>query len=80
MSVFIHVLLELTILRRCVLMELYYIGLGGTSLINCGVFLKADEGTLRMSPWPSQIREDPLGLGECEIRQTPCSAWNEHVE
>lgn len=49
-------------------MESYHIGLGGTSLINCGVFLKADEGTLRMSPWPSQIREDPSGLDECKIQ------------
>jgi hypothetical protein len=48
-------------------MESYHIGLGGTSLINCGVFLKADEGTLRMSPWPSQIGEDPSGLDECKI-------------
>ncbi|KAJ5762401.1 uncharacterized protein N7511_005783 [Penicillium nucicola] len=49
---------------RYVLMESNHIGLGGTSLINCGVFLKADTGTLEMSPWPSQIRENPSGLDE----------------
>lgn len=41
-------------------------GLGGCSLINAGVFLKADEDTLRMSPWPSEIRNDPSVLDDCE--------------
>lgn len=43
------------------------IGLGGSSLINAGVFLKADERTLQMSPWPSEIRDDPSTLDECEL-------------
>jgi hypothetical protein len=43
------------------------IGLGGSSLINAGVFLKADEGTLHMSPWPSEIRDEPSILDECEL-------------
>ncbi|OQE08838.1 hypothetical protein PENVUL_c008G01117 [Penicillium vulpinum] len=43
-------------------------GLGGTSLINAGVFLKADERTLQMSPWPSEIRNEPLKLDEYYAR------------
>ena len=43
------------------------IGLGGSSLINAGVFLKADERTLQMSPWPSEIKDDPSTLDECEL-------------
>ncbi|KAJ5823412.1 hypothetical protein N7447_005752 [Penicillium robsamsonii] len=43
-------------------------GLGGTSLINAGVFLKADEGTLQMSPWPSEIRDEPSPLEEYYAR------------
>ncbi|KAJ6162957.1 hypothetical protein N7497_002936 [Penicillium chrysogenum] len=39
-------------------------GLGGSSLINAGVFLKADEGTLHMSSWPSEIRDEPSILDE----------------
>ncbi|KAJ5150109.1 CAZyme family AA3 [Penicillium atrosanguineum] len=41
-------------------------GLGGCSLINAGVFLEADEDTLTMSPWPSEIRNDPSVLDDCE--------------
>ncbi|KAH7033450.1 glucose-methanol-choline oxidoreductase [Microdochium trichocladiopsis] len=37
-------------------------GLGGTSLINANVFLEADEDTLRLEPWPQEIREDPKSL------------------
>ncbi|KAF3387489.1 hypothetical protein F1880_001180 [Penicillium rolfsii] len=37
-------------------------GLGGCSLINAGVFLRADEATLKMSPWPSEIRDHPSEL------------------
>jgi hypothetical protein len=44
-----------------------FIGLGGSSLINAGVFLKADEATLQMSPWPSEIRDEPSTLDECEL-------------
>ncbi|KAJ5169647.1 uncharacterized protein N7500_002430 [Penicillium coprophilum] len=43
-------------------------GLGGTSLINAGVFLRADERTLQMSPWPSEIRDDPAALEEYYAR------------
>ncbi|KXG53031.1 uncharacterized protein PGRI_000810 [Penicillium griseofulvum] len=43
-------------------------GLGGTSLINAGVFLKADERTLEMSPWPSEIRNEPSILDEYYTR------------
>lgn len=42
------------------------IGLGGCSLINAGVFLEADEDTLKMSSWPSEIRNDPSVLDDCE--------------
>ncbi|SPN98942.1 related to cholesterol oxidase precursor [Cephalotrichum gorgonifer] len=37
-------------------------GLGGTSLMNANVFLRADEGTLRSAPWPEEIRRDPQVL------------------
>ncbi len=47
------------------------VGLGGCSLINAGVFLKADEATLKMSPWPSEIRDDPSSLEECEYFCNP---------
>ncbi|CAI7661418.1 unnamed protein product [Penicillium discolor] len=43
-------------------------GLGGSSLINAGVFLKADERTLQMSPWPSEIKDDPSILDEYYTR------------
>ncbi|CEJ56572.1 hypothetical protein PMG11_02774 [Penicillium brasilianum] len=43
-------------------------GLGGCSLINAGVFLKADEATLSMSPWPSEIRNHPSDLDEYYTR------------
>ncbi|KAJ5781624.1 CAZyme family AA3 [Penicillium psychrosexuale] len=43
-------------------------GLGGSSLINAGVFLKADKRTLQMSPWPSEIRDQPSALDEYYAR------------
>ncbi|KAL3254715.1 hypothetical protein ABHI18_008743 [Aspergillus niger] len=36
--------------------------LGGCSLINAGVFLEADQQTLHMSVWPSEIRNDNSAL------------------
>lgn len=44
----------------------YIVGLGGCSLINAGVFLRADEATLNMSPWPSEIRNHPSELDDCK--------------
>jgi hypothetical protein len=41
-------------------------GLGGTSLINANVFLRADHRTLELSEWPATIREDPVGLDKCK--------------
>ncbi|KAJ1329727.1 cholesterol oxidase [Microdochium nivale] len=38
--------------------------LGGTSLINANVFLEADEDTLRLEPWPQEIRDDPKSLDQ----------------
>jgi hypothetical protein len=40
-------------------------GLGGTSLINGNVFLRADYRTLGLREWPSQIREEPEVLDKC---------------
>ena len=41
-------------------------GLGGTSLINAGVFLRPDERLLKSAEWPKGIREDTEALMECE--------------
>lgn len=41
-------------------------GLGGSSLINAGVFLKADRRTLQMSPWPPEIKDEPSVIDECK--------------
>jgi choline dehydrogenase-like flavoprotein len=41
-------------------------GVGGTSLINAGVFLKPDERLLEAAEWPEEIRENPAGLEQCE--------------
>jgi NADPH-dependent 2,4-dienoyl-CoA reductase/sulfur reductase-like enzyme len=41
-------------------------GLGGTSLINAGVFLKPDERLLEAAEWPEEIRENPADLEQCE--------------
>ncbi|KAF7342089.1 FAD/NAD(P)-binding domain-containing protein [Mycena venus] len=37
-------------------------GLGGTSLLNANVFLKADKRTLELNTWPEEIRKDPASL------------------
>jgi hypothetical protein len=43
-----------------------FVGLGGTSLLNANVFLRADHGTLAMEEWPSEIKE--VGsLDKCEL-------------
>lgn len=34
-------------------------GLGGTSLLNANIFLKADKRTLALKYWPREIRDDP---------------------
>ncbi|KAL3470296.1 FAD/NAD(P)-binding domain-containing protein [Aspergillus californicus] len=39
-------------------------GLGGGSLINAGVFLEATEETMKMSAWPSEIRDNPTAMME----------------
>ncbi|KAJ9142677.1 Cholesterol oxidase [Pleurostoma richardsiae] len=39
-------------------------GLGGTSLMNANVFLEADEDTLAMKMWPSDIRDHKGALDE----------------
>ncbi|RYN30962.1 hypothetical protein AA0115_g4594 [Alternaria tenuissima] len=43
-------------------------GLGGTSLINAGVFLKPDERLLEAAEWPKEIRENPAGLEQYYVR------------
>jgi choline dehydrogenase-like flavoprotein len=45
-------------------------GLGGTSLINAGVFLEPDERLLKAAEWPKEIREDTEGLRKCEYSNT----------
>jgi hypothetical protein len=42
-------------------------GLGGTSLINANVFLRADDATLSMEEWPPEIRQYG-SLDKCAIR------------
>ncbi|KAF2019480.1 FAD/NAD(P)-binding domain-containing protein [Aaosphaeria arxii CBS 175.79] len=39
-------------------------GLGGTSLINANVFLRADQRTLQLPEWPDEIRNDPSSLDQ----------------
>lgn len=41
-------------------------GLGGSSLINAGVFLRPDERILKAGEWPKEIRGDTNALTECE--------------
>jgi hypothetical protein len=44
----------------------YCKGLGGTSLLNSNLFLKADKKSLQLSEWPAEIRKDPTVLDECK--------------
>lgn len=55
LMVFLHLHLHLHVLDAD-----GYAGLGGGSLINAGVFLKATPEVIGMSAWPVEIREDPL--------------------
>lgn len=48
------------------------IGLGGTSLMNANVFLRADEGALSMPQWPEEIRNVPGALDPCTEPPLPC--------
>ncbi|OTB06144.1 hypothetical protein M426DRAFT_118907 [Hypoxylon sp. CI-4A] len=34
-------------------------GLGGTSLMNANVYLRADDNTLKLEAWPEEIRDNP---------------------
>ena len=43
-------------------------GLGGTSLINAGVFLRADRRILEEPEWPAEIRENTDDLLQCKER------------
>ena len=43
-------------------------GLGGTSLINAGVFLRADRKILGGPEWPVEIRESIDDLSQCKKR------------
>ncbi|KAH7120954.1 hypothetical protein B0J11DRAFT_589799 [Dendryphion nanum] len=43
-------------------------GLGGTSLINANVFLRADQRTLQLSQWPIDIRNNPECLDKYYAR------------
>ena len=40
-------------------------GLGGTSLLNANVFLKADHRTLSLDSFPPEIRNNPNNLDPC---------------
>ena len=46
-------------------------GLGGTSLINAGVFLRADRRILEGPEWPVEIRENTDDLLQCKERFFP---------
>jgi choline dehydrogenase-like flavoprotein len=43
-------------------------GLGGTSLINAGVFLRANRRILEEPEWPVEIRENTENLAQCKER------------
>jgi hypothetical protein len=43
------------------------LGLGGTSLLNANVFLKADSRTLAQDVFPPEIRADPASLDKCRV-------------
>ena len=40
-------------------------GLGGTSLLNANVFMRADEKTIACRLWPKEIRHE--GLDKCKM-------------
>ena len=40
-------------------------GLGGTSLLNANVFMRADEKTVACRLWPKEIRHE--GLDKCKV-------------
>lgn len=42
-------------------------GLGGTSLVNAGVFLQADDRTFQGPEWPAEIREKSGGMRQCKL-------------
>lgn len=42
-------------------------GLGGTSLVNAGVFLRADERVFEGKEWPIEIREHSREIAECRL-------------
>ncbi|ORY10462.1 hypothetical protein BCR34DRAFT_348379 [Clohesyomyces aquaticus] len=43
-------------------------GLGGTSLINANVYLRADHRTLELEEWPEEIRKDPTSMDQYYAR------------
>jgi nucleoid-associated protein YejK len=51
------------------LMILWFLGLGGTSLINANVFMEADKETLAMKAWPPEIRDNVDELDRCKSRR-----------
>lgn len=46
-------------------------GLGGTSLMNANVYLRADQGALSMPQWPEEIRNVPGALDPCKNLPPP---------
>ena len=43
-------------------------GLGGSSLINAGVFLRADRRILEGPEWPVEIRDNIDNMAQCKER------------
>lgn len=41
-------------------------GLGGTSLLNANVFLRADEGTMSLNAWPAELQKKGA-LEKCKL-------------